>query len=635
MKKRSIKPGRRKPITGLNKRSGASGTSYVIVGAGASGLYTAYRLLQSGKLKPGDTVKVYEWAKGPGGRILTYTFPETIGKNGLYCEFGGMRFATDPNFPNPPKITEGHVLVQHMIINLGLQGKVVPFQQSSDRLYYLRGVNAYEQTINSLSGLPYNFSKEFINFISAKKVQTPYTADNILGAIGSLFAPGLGASNADRGKWCSYFANGKVGPENATPSFPAGTRISDMGYWNLLYDQLDDEGFDYSADGTGYTSNVINWNAADAMQANNDYASTTSYQRLDGGYGLLFDAMAAKVIQLAAKYPGSGIFYGQQLMGLAESAKDNRTTCTFVNHTKSPYITYSVEADQLFLAMPRRSLELITQGCQPTYMLNDSRVKYFLESSVDQPAIKVVLIFDQAWWTSPDCKYPPKLELPTNAPPNTPKAQWVGGATITDLPLRMVYYFANNIPGGPGLTGGPYVMLASYDDMNYSSFWRELEIAGEYKIAPSLIRQPLKGPASVPVDSPMAGILLKQLSEVHGIDVQKIPSPKAVYFQDWGQDPFGGGYHGWAAHYNICTAMDCIRAPYQKILNNPKRKTYIIGSCYSFDQAWVEGALCTAESVLQDPDLVGLPPLNPYISQYKLICTRADQTKEKVKKPGK
>jgi hypothetical protein len=73
----------------------------------------------------------------------------------------------------------------------------------------------------------------------------------------------------------------------------------------------------------------------------------------------------------------------------------------------------------------------------------------------DQPAIKVVLVFNQAWWTCPDYKYQPNLVLPTNALSNTPKAQWVGGATITDLPLRMVYYFANNIPCGPGTKSGP------------------------------------------------------------------------------------------------------------------------------------------------------------------------------------
>lgn len=36
-----------------------------------------------------------------------------------------------------------------------------------------------------------------------------------------------------------------------------------------MYDQLGGEGFNYVADGDGYTSNVINWNAADALQANN------------------------------------------------------------------------------------------------------------------------------------------------------------------------------------------------------------------------------------------------------------------------------------------------------------------------------------------------------------------------------
>lgn len=594
--------------------------NYVIVGAGPSGLYTAYRLLLSGNLRTGDTVQVYEWAKRPGGRIFTYTFPESVGGNGLYCEFGGMRFAVDASFnpkaPDPAKIVEGHVLVQHMIINLGLATSVVDFLQSTNRMYYLRGQNVYEQNITSLT-LPYFFSSQFQDFVKKKVAKPPYTADVLLGTIGNLFAPGLSASNAQRGDWCNYFANGTVGSGMGTPSFPSGTPVRDIGYWNLLYDQFGDEGFDYSADATGYSSNVINWNSADAMQANNEYASTVEYKRLDGGYGRLFDELAAAVQQLAAKYPGSGIRYGQQLTTLMEGPT-NSTTCTFRDTTQPGNPLYTVQADQLFLAMPRRSLELIAEN-SPGYMLTDPQVKYYLESSIDQPAIKVVMIFDQAWWTSPNCKCQPKLVSPTKPPaPVPPVAQWVGGDTITDLPLRMIYYFANNIPGGPGVKGGPYVLLASYDDMNYSSFWRELEISGPYPAAPSLMHQPLYGPTSVPVNSPFAGLLLKQLAEAHCIDLKNVPAPTAVYFQDWGQDPFGGGYHGWSAHYNICQAMDYMRAPYQKILKNPNRKVYVIGSCYSFDQGWVEGAFCTAESVLQD--FLGLPPLNPYIAKYALVC---------------
>ncbi len=171
-----------------------------------------------------------------------------------------------------------------------------------------------------------------------------------------------------------------------------------MGYWNLLYDQLGDEGFDYVADGNGYTSNVINWNAADAMQANNDYGSSVSYQRLDGGYSLLFDALAARITALAAQYPGSGIFYKQQLTGLVKSATGSTTTCTFTDHTKSPGTAYSVTADQ-FTPCDAAPITETIAGLSTDYMLNDPKVKYLLESSIDQPAIKVVLLFDQAWWT--------------------------------------------------------------------------------------------------------------------------------------------------------------------------------------------------------------------------------------------
>jgi monoamine oxidase len=150
------------------------------------------------------------------------------------------------------------------------------------------------------------------------------------------------------------------------------------------------------------------------------------------------------------------------------------------------------------------------------------------------------------------------------------------------------------------------------------NFWHELETIGDYQTAPSLIRQPLTGPTRLPPDSPFAGTLLKQLAEVHGASVTDVPAPTAVYFQDWGQDPFGGGYHGWSAHYNICAAMDAVRAPYAKILGETSRRVYVIGSCYSFDQGWVEGALCTAESVLQE--FVGLAPFSDSLAGYSLVC---------------
>jgi flavin-dependent amine oxidoreductase len=589
--------------------------NHVIIGAGASGLYTAYRLLKDGELPAGDTVRVYEWGRRPGGRICTYTFPEDVGGDGLYCEFGGMRFATDPGFP--AATTEGHRMVQNLIIELGLQAKVVPFGRSANRLYYLRGQHVYEEELTSeqLKELHYGFNDQFWQFLQDGRVPEPYTADNVIGAIAGLFAQGIGSKNAERSQWCSFFAGGEVPASAASRSFPAGTAVRDIGYWNLLFDQLGDEGYDYAADGNGYSSNVINWSAADAFQNNNDVGSTTRYMRLDGGYGQLFEALAEAITTLSQSHPGSGIFYGQQLLGLSEAESGPATVCALLDHDTATQ--YEVQADQLFLAMPRRALEMTAAGSPPTYMLNDPKVRYHLEASIDQPAVKAVLIFDEAWWTDPGCAFRPALEWPNDGP-TPPDSQKVGGPTVTDLPLRMIDYFANNVPGGPGTNGGPYVMLASYDDMNYASFWRELELSGDYTVAPSSIDQPLAGPTRLPVDSAFAQTLLKQLAEVHGVDATEIPAPRAVYFQDWGQDPFGGGYHGWSAHYNICEVMDRVRAPYQRILEDPSRRTYVIGSCYSFDQGWVEGALSTAESVLQE--FLGLPPLNPQVEGYTLVC---------------
>src|SRR3954466_13363551 len=138
--------------------------NYVIVGAGASGLYTAYRLLSGGTLQAGDTVQLYEWSQRPGGRIFTYTFPDSVyaggqQPDGLYAELGGMRFAVDEQFPG--QIVQGHVLVQNMIVAMALDDKVVDFGESPQRMYYLRGTNVYENSLSSLQALqalPYNFN---------------------------------------------------------------------------------------------------------------------------------------------------------------------------------------------------------------------------------------------------------------------------------------------------------------------------------------------------------------------------------------------------------------------------------------------------------------------------------------------
>lgn len=124
--------------------------------------------------------------------------------------------------------------------------------------------------------------------------------------------------------WCEYYEEGTVTGSVASEAFPEDTPVTNMGYWNMLYDQLGDEGFDYAADGTGYSPNLMNWNAADAMQANNDYGSGSPFMRLYGGYSQLSTRLASKITKAGGEH-----CYGQRLAELRETADREQTICYF------------------------------------------------------------------------------------------------------------------------------------------------------------------------------------------------------------------------------------------------------------------------------------------------------------------
>jgi len=561
-------------------------TAYVIVGAGPSGLFTAWRLLTSGKLKTGDSVRLFEWADSEvGGRIRTYSFPEC---GGQYIEAGGMRFATQVDGDT---IIGGHVLVQNLVRALGLQPLVVDFIESSSRLYYLRGQNIFEHEIpKSGSPLPYYFDLAFMN-----KGYNDMSADAIMAEAAKVFAPG--SENWTRVQWRDYFSNGVL-TSDVGGVFKAGTRISDIGYWNLLYEFLGDEGFNYVSDANGYSSSVINWNSADAMKGNCEYGSTVAYKRLAGGYGKLFHALRDAI---AARDPDC-IRMKSRLVSYVYEEHAEKFLCEFEDAGANQ--RFEVTADVLVLAMPRRSLEMVAACCGADCALNQPSVRNYIESSLDQPSVKVGMLFDTAWWTDTDVVH----YLPRTS-------DSIGGPSITDLPLRQTYYFGNNAVNATA--GGPYVVLASYDDMVYESFWRELEIEGRRTTAQSHNCQALNGPTILPPDSTLERMVMSQLASVHGVRKgNSLPAPIKTLFMDWGTDPFGGGYHAWAAHYDIPDVMMKMRAPAIEMLGG-KQKLFITGSCYSIDQSWVEGALCTAESVLQD--YLGLEPFCGTPDGYCLI----------------
>ena len=89
----------------------------------------------------------------------------------------------------------------------------------------------------------------------------------------------------------------------------------------------------------------------------------------------------------------------------------------------------------------------------------------------------------------------------------------------------------------------------------------------------------------------------RQLQEMHGL--RYVPKPYAAAYQDWSGDPYGGGVNFWKMHEKSWEVIPAILQPKADV------PVYICGEAYSNGQGWVEGALETAEMVLQQK--FGLP----------------------------
>ena len=117
----------------------------------------------------------------------------------------------------------------------------------------------------------------------------------------------------------------------------------------------------------------------------------------------------------------------------------------------------------------------------------------------------------------------------------------------------------------------------------------------------------------------------RQLVELHGLPYA--PEPYDAAYMDWTEDPFGGGVHFWAIHAKSWEVMPRMVHP------EPDVPVYVCGEAYSNAQGWVEGALATAERMLQHHfDLAPPAWLTPGVSAPPHVAAVARRgTAERVR----
>jgi monoamine oxidase len=247
-----------------------------------------------------------------------------------------------------------------------------------------------------------------------------------------------------------------------------------------------------------------------------------------------------------------------------------------------------VRAKKIILAMPRRSLELIKST-----FFDDPWLKVNIPSVLIQSAFKLFLAYEQPWWRA--------LGL-------------VAGRSVTDLPVRQIYYFGTEGEQPHGSPNMNSLLMASYNDISTVPFWKGLELGKAYEgYRPSCLEPNVKDimpKSEFQATDEMVQIANRQVAQVHALP--EVPMPYSAVYHTWNENPYGGGWHEWKANYRLDQIMCQMRKPVAK------EDIYIVGEAYSYNQGWVEGALDTAESTLQD--FFGLkPPLWLKPKDYPLL----------------
>ncbi|MFZ4928001.1 flavin monoamine oxidase family protein [Chryseobacterium sp. Mn2064] len=549
-----------------------------IIGAGTSGLYSAYRLVADKKFKAHE-VQIFDMSNKLGGRLESVIMP---GMN-FWGELGGMRYLTSQEIVTT--LIEGYPLSEKDLSKRTpvLKGKMtpIPFHMGKEDklLMYIRKErfkqNAWEveQKQNKKLKTRYYlnhddegfssdqlFNKIIYNVLMADPwVAKTYKKKIIAGHHAYDFKFKLDSRDWDaiKPRLVYHF-----------PGSPYDQRkVNDIGFWNLIKDQVSQEGYEFLANAGGYYSNTINWNSAEAFPYMvGDFSANTTYKTIEEGY----DSIAYAVANTYMANKGAKIWSENKLLTFSKEhpfKQTHRYELVFLNLKTNK--EWKVYANSLVLAMPRKSLELLDQNNFFFNVNKHAKLNENIRSIIMEPAFKILMGFERPWWHDLDIK---------------------SGHSITDLPMRQCYYFGTDPKTNNSM------LLGSYGDMETETFWKALsddKVLFKVKAAKSASLKELHQLDDVQATQLMVGELMNQLHELHGKDV-KIPEPYVTYFKDWTDDPYGAGYHAWKAGFSVKDIMPYMRKPVAD------EKIHIIGEAYSDQQGWVEGAFCEAEKMLQE-----------------------------------
>ncbi|MHB8272769.1 flavin monoamine oxidase family protein [Bradyrhizobium sp.] len=543
-----------------------------VVGAGVSGVYSAWRLASS--RGSGAGICVFETGTRIGGRLLSVTPP---GIPNARVELGGMRFM------------KGHTRVEGLLQHLDIA--VHPFTVGDPQnICYVRGRRLRHQDLKTPALIPYMLLPDEQTALSLDKDFVAVAAERVLRSMRKKDDIDLAEVN-----WDIDLAEVNWREVAQTKSYE-GDLLRDLPLHYLLQRNVSDEALRFADDISGYNSILHTWNAADGFPWNlDDFGKDVKYFGIPSGYA----SLPTKIACLFEK-AGGGIQTGHRLesfdvrtvngsdfiemqFAVSETTsfdvlKVNGSDLTEMQFAVGETSKRTIRARNLILAMPRQSIELLAKSGA---VLANQRVRELIGSVTPIPLFKLALCYPFPWWKTID-------PVPVATDPGGPWRKICKGASITDLPVRQCYYWPTDEE-----TGNAVVLI--YDDGRDREYWTELRKRRQGEDDYAAVAAEPGDPQweAHPAPELMVREVHRQLLEMHGVQHRNdIPKPYAAAYRDWSGNPYGGGANFWHLHVDSEQVARDILQP------KPHVRVFVCGEAYSHQQGWVEGALRTADEML-------------------------------------
>ena len=568
-----------------------------IIGAGISGLYCAYRMINSDAFA-GKKIAIYERLNRTGGRLQSDLIPimedHKMPTNGLYFEHvqfdtvkeeqGGMRF--------------NYEMEELMTLNaeLGLCDDIVPFPMSSTddtNRFCIRGHSFSLAEANASGNMIwselYDLAPQEVGLSPVQIVTNAY--NRILEA------------------------NNLLLKEHQTPEYWQkfrldlkwkGVPMNEWQLWGLLRDM------GYSEECVEMLSNTIGFagpfkglpNAGAAWQILADFPKDPTYYTFAKGFSTLPDTI---VDELKGKVD---IFLSTNIDSIVGDAGDFTLHLTEAPEgqnasTMIPGGQYKqVKAGQIISAVAATGFKSLFIKSPALYGKEQSPALWEgINGVLGMNLMKINFYFREAWWFN-ESTGRPVIEF---------------GPNFTDLPINAIYpfYSINDLEvdqkkGTVTIKSGEEpAALTLYCDFNNTNFWKGLQNVGPKFSSPLQdVYDQKKAQTIFPASQAVVAEARKQMGLLFG--VTNVPDPIFTSYRLWnGEDDFEHAYHQWQLNADDREIIE--------LLSNPLPGVYLCNEAISDMQGWVNGSLRSSNLALEKISEGKIQPLDnkPCIS-YKV-----------------